>query len=1209
MASNSDRNSGGAMHDSGYGQQQFRRTTGKVAANGGAYQSQQHPQQQQQQPPMYYAPMQATYANQQQYQAPYPLGVVSAQQYGQLNSAIPAPHDFKLQNPALAAHLQYANQRPQQQMMMGAPVAGYAQRPMAPSVYYTMVQPPNMQNMRPINGQPYAPQQQRNGAGPGGYTDDSSDSLDLYSQHRRDQHKQREQRQQNQSSSTDSAVHNNLYTNTPSDSTEAANATVSASMLADDFERMGMGSRPTTAGGPGTNGHSGANKMLSNAQRQTIPVPRRREQDLEDEYDNDDGSAGGDIDASLFPSNPSQMAHMGRSEKYGSAAPAANNARTNTSSSQMSLGKTSTTPTFTPTSTPISTTDHATPIHSTNARERKEFVPLLMQHPHFTKSTSHTQNTAIPQPAKQSNRRRRTTISILHAPSAKQPDDVMSPLPALTKSKSLYKPHHPKNNDNDADGSEDTLPALPPVFSSLSLLGRRRHRRLLREESCMPSLTTGGADSNSPQTRSRFLRRRHLSNASMYSLRSSCGNLLPCSGSTSPQAMALSAVHSLTPLTPHWSRCKNKFTRTPVVTNTTTTIVTTTTTQTRTPTLDATENPKLVALNPTLVSGPTAGNTMRAPASRNASPHNSMIPAEIAGLQRGFGTQSSSTTGTNSPAPNGRPYMREDGFDLSSNRLDSSARPVQQLQQQGQQQFQHPPHSGFHTDPRDRNMVPRNGPPFGQAHPGQPGLGPIQGPGPGPGMVIGMNSPYNSSNSNTAIASNYSRSGSGEAAGLPEPGMLPQAGMQPWNGSNKSLPGAVGLSQLAGRNAPGSGSNSTMGAAPMTAAPSARNAPMSSPAQAPPPTVSSLEAYRVSIKRSSDPAAQLEFAKYVLEHARGLADQEQTAELQQKRYSTLTAEGLKWIKKLAGSGITVHRSNIAAEAQFFLGTMYSQGIYGVKRDDARAFSYYQQASKAQHAEANYRTAVCYEIGVGTRRDPTRALQFYRKAAAQSNVPAMYKLGVILIKGLLGVSAAPREGITWLKRGADNATPECPHSLHELALCHEASDIPGIIPDEAYAVELYTNAAKLGYVPSQVRLGQAYEYGTLGCEVIPRKSIGWYTRAAEKGDPDAELALSGWYLTGAEPFLPQNDVEAYLWARRAADRRLAKAEYAVGYYYECGIGVARPDVEEAQKWYNRAALQENRRAIARLKELKLMGINNAPMNSAQRPRRGKGGTMF
>ncbi|KAJ1998252.1 Cycloheximide resistance protein, partial [Coemansia thaxteri] len=124
------------------------------------------------------------------------------------------------------------------------------------------------------------------------------------------------------------------------------------------------------------------------------------------------------------------------------------------------------------------------------------------------------------------------------------------------------------------------------------------------------------------------------------------------------------------------------------------------------------------------------------------------------------------------------------------------------------------------------------------------------------------------------------------------------------------------------------------------------------------------------------------------------------------------------------------------------------------------------------------------------------------------------------------------------------------------------------------------------------------------------SIGWYTRAAEQEDPDAELALSGWYLTGAEPILPQNDVEAFLWARRAAGRRLAKAEYAVGYYYECGIGVAQPDLQEAQSWYGKAALQGNRRAISRLRELKQMGVHAAGAgNKMSRPRRSKEGSLF
>ncbi|KAJ2791039.1 hypothetical protein GGI18_001412 [Coemansia linderi] len=615
-----------------------------------------------------------------------------------------------------------------------------------------------------------------------------------------------------------------------------------------------------------------------------------------------------------------------------------------------------------------------------------------------------------------------------------------------------------------------------------------------------------------------------------------------------------------------------------------------------------------------------AGGSPMIGMSRNGSPMGpQQPPQDMAGGQRFYGSagrtgpagtlagvHSNATTNSNSsPVYSGRPYANDNGFDSSSDRVAGGGRPAlqqypppphqhQQMQQQNQQMQQQQQHqvygapAQFYSDPRDRNGTARMAAsPYAQV--------------PHSSMPPPANDAY-------AQGQNYSLSSSGDALPNPEPGFLPPPGMRPWTSSSKSLPIAVG--QHSGeRDTPSSGSSSAVGIAPMINMPSAKVIGASPLAKPPPPTLASLEAYRASIRRSSDPAAQLEFAKYILEHARGMADQEKSGKAAASRYEMLTSEGIKWVKKLAGGGITVHRSNIAAEAQFFLGSVYSQGIYGVVKDDVKAFSYYQQASKAQHAEANYRTAVCYEMGVGTRKDVARALQFYRKAAAQTNVPAMYKLGVILTKGLLGVAATPREGITWLKRGADNATPECPHALHELALCYESNSISEIIPDESYARELFIKAGRLGYVPSQVRLGQAYEYGTLGCAVDPRKSIGWYTRAAEKGDSDAELALSGWYLTGAEPFLPQNDVEAYLWARRAADRGLDKAEYAVGYYYECGIGVAQPDVHEAQAWYARAARKNNRRAISRLRELKQMGIQAAAASRMSRPRRSKEGSLF
>jgi uncharacterized protein len=64
-------------------------------------------------------------------------------------------------------------------------------------------------------------------------------------------------------------------------------------------------------------------------------------------------------------------------------------------------------------------------------------------------------------------------------------------------------------------------------------------------------------------------------------------------------------------------------------------------------------------------------------------------------------------------------------------------------------------------------------------------------------------------------------------------------------------------------------------------------------------------------------------------------------------------------------------------------------------------------------------------------------------------------------------------------------------------------------------------------------------------------------------------------------LPQSDTEAYLWARKAADKGLPKAEYAVGYFTEVGIGTPK-DERDALIWFRKAATHGDKRAIQRLK---------------------------
>lgn len=400
----------------------------------------------------------------------------------------------------------------------------------------------------------------------------------------------------------------------------------------------------------------------------------------------------------------------------------------------------------------------------------------------------------------------------------------------------------------------------------------------------------------------------------------------------------------------------------------------------------------------------------------------------------------------------------------------------------------------------------------------------------------------------------------------------------------------------------------TMSVAPMTRKTKAIDASQL------PYTKEFVDSYRARMKEDPDPEAHFNYAKYLIEAAKRIGEGAQDQRSVRKYRDTLIGESLKVIRKLATTGETY------PDAQFFLANCCGTGMLGLQVDHEKAYHLYMQAAKQNHPPACYRVAVCNEIGAGTKKEPARAFAFYTKAASLGDTAAMYKLGMIYLQGQLGQQKSPRQAVPWLRRAAEQADEENPHALHELGLLHEQPGSQIVVHDEAYAKDLFTRAAQLGFVRSQFKLGTAYEYGHLTCPVDPKRSIAWYTKAAQKGDAEAELALSGWYLTGSEGVLKQSDSEAYLWARRAANKGLSKAEYAVGYYSEVGIGL-KVDIEFAKRWYMRAAgkpffplnkhglilttglhllAQGNRRAMARLTDLKRAG--NRRVAAAARPTR-------
>ncbi|PHH74365.1 hypothetical protein CDD80_3126 [Ophiocordyceps camponoti-rufipedis] len=355
-------------------------------------------------------------------------------------------------------------------------------------------------------------------------------------------------------------------------------------------------------------------------------------------------------------------------------------------------------------------------------------------------------------------------------------------------------------------------------------------------------------------------------------------------------------------------------------------------------------------------------------------------------------------------------------------------------------------------------------------------------------------------------------------------------------------------------------------------------------------TPSELEQLRMAIKHNAnDHDSALMLARKLVEAADVLIANIPDAKQRARTRERYLMDAHKILKKLANAQ--------NQEAMFIMADGLGRGLFGHEPDNKEAFALYHSAAKLGHAAAAYRTAVCCEIGQeeggGTRKDPLKAMQWYRRAATLGDPPAMYKVGMILLKGLLGQNKNPREAVGWLRRAAERANEENPHALHELGLLYESAQSNDvIIRDERYALSLFQDAADLGYKFSQFRLGCAFEYGLMGCPIDPRQSIFWYSKAAAQAEHQSELALSGWYLTGSDGVLGQSDTEAYLWARKAAVAGLAKAEYAMGYFTEVGIGVPA-NLEDAKRWYWRAAAQEFPKARERLEDLKRAGKHGRP----------------
>ncbi|KAF9211591.1 hypothetical protein BGZ59_007872 [Podila verticillata] len=353
--------------------------------------------------------------------------------------------------------------------------------------------------------------------------------------------------------------------------------------------------------------------------------------------------------------------------------------------------------------------------------------------------------------------------------------------------------------------------------------------------------------------------------------------------------------------------------------------------------------------------------------------------------------------------------------------------------------------------------------------------------------------------------------------------------------------------------------------------------------------------YRETAIKTNDASIQLSYAKYLLDigEAPAPAGEDNSPPRNTPSPPTssptpgsptdegngkkqLALEAIYWIDRLAKEG--------QPEAQFIRGTWYEDGIYNSKKNADKALKWFQSASKGDYGPAHYKVGFYCE----KKKDNNKAVMLYKKAAIHNDVPANHRLAMVYLYGEMGQSKNMKAGLQYLKRAASFATESCPMAPYVLGLIlareYKQLAIPDDIafPDDGEALEWFKKSASLGYGPANYKLGYCYEYGTLGCVIDPFLSVMHYERAVVAGDGngEAEMALSGWYLSGAENCFPAQDHLAFQYAAKAAEKKLPKAQYAMGYYYEVGISIPA-DMQKAMEFYQQAAANGNKEAQTRL----------------------------
>ncbi len=286
-----------------------------------------------------------------------------------------------------------------------------------------------------------------------------------------------------------------------------------------------------------------------------------------------------------------------------------------------------------------------------------------------------------------------------------------------------------------------------------------------------------------------------------------------------------------------------------------------------------------------------------------------------------------------------------------------------------------------------------------------------------------------------------------------------------------------------------------------------------------------------------------------------------------------------------------------AEAIYLRGTCEASGAYPqhISQSSRSAFRDYEQAARNgfhaawfklgrdyQNVSNIPRAKNCFERGVN--HDDESCLYVSRSSFSISiDTYGKQRMGMAHLMGQLALPASAEAALPLLYKAATLATVKVPQPAYVYALLLLAEFSHISIPPELFrrftpegsspqaeARKHLERAAYLNFSPAQYKLGHAYEFATPPFPFDALLSVQYYSLASQQGEIEADMALSKWFLCGAEGAFEKDEGLAFTFAEKAARKGLPSAEFALGYYAEVGVGGPK-DIETARRWYSKVCI--------------------------------------